>query len=201
MNESGGQHTEHELIQNDHVAEMTRDERVVYWCTLAFVVMMTIISTIMAFYVVFIANKKTYSDKSTFWFLWIVSIIMFVMFFCGCMLVCFKILRRKMKTGNYLPTGERLVKWRKRGSKPKTLPEEIILTKITNVLMMIFPISITFEILTSNRHNRMAGIILFFFLWLLAAISAIGAFMPAFIKKRFPGKPEELQPSPESESR
>jgi cyanate permease len=58
--------------------------------------------------------------------------------------------------------------------------------------MMIIPMSITFEALTSNHTHKVIGILVFFLLWIVAGISAIGAFMPSFVKKCFPGKHEEL---------
>ena len=112
MNEFENQKEKLELTQNDHIAEMTRDERVVFLSRIIFIVVITIIFLTATLFENFTINKNIHPENlSSERYLLVFIFIMFATFLCGSIIICFKIIQSKIKTGSYLPKGERLVKW------------------------------------------------------------------------------------------
>jgi MFS family permease len=204
MNESSGQPTEQGLYPSSNAAMMTKEEKIVYWGMVVLAAMMTVFFAGLTLFASFVFHKVIRSENvhSIHQYL-IFLVVVFAAFLCLLIYVCFIIIRRRMKTGSYLPTGEKLVKWRARQSKPEPLWKRITLAAI----YVIFAFDLTFSYLTNGLHSgflKSATIffwyIVLFILWVAAVLFIIQIFAPMVRKKAPSDVTEAPQSTPESES-
>jgi hypothetical protein len=203
MNESGGQETKQGLSASSNGAVMTKEEKFAYLGVIILATLMATFTLGMALFAAFSFHKMVRQENMNS--VHQLSIVLFVIsaaFLCLLIWIGFIIIRRRMKTGSYLPTGERLVKWRERQSRPEPLWKRITFAFI----YLIFVIDITFCYLTKGLHSgflRPATIffwyIVLFYLWITAAVFIMRIFVSIISKKVQSRVPEELQPPPESE--
>jgi hypothetical protein len=199
MNEAGGQETKQALSASSRGAEMTSKERAGYWAKLIFVSIPAIIMLGMNIYFAVRFSHINRPDSQLFVRQILMILVVSSVLFLSIPLVLFyKIVRRRTRTGSFFPAGEELLAIRKRRNQP--FPMWFSITG--SVFYLLLAIDETHNAMTNHLHPvyhwGFAAMI-----WALTAffIVQIFQFRPSKRKDVLFISPKEPQTPPESESR